>query len=223
MKEQIVKIIASHPMFRSLDLVHREAIAEFSKTVSFSRGVVVFAEGANAEGFFIVLSGRFKLYRFSAEGKEQIILFLGPNEMMAEAAIYDTRTYPLHCKCLDAGDLLFIPREKFTNCLLENPEVALHTLSVFSKKMRHLVGLVASLTLDDIRKRLTNYLCDHTVTKENVTAVELNISKKELANHLGTTPESLSRQLNWLKSNKLIEEKNKSIFILDLDALMKIS
>ncbi|RME35383.1 MAG: cyclic nucleotide-binding domain-containing protein, partial [Deltaproteobacteria bacterium] len=67
------------------DLARLEAICR-RRTVR--KGEVLFADGDPAEGFFIVGSGKVKIYKLSPEGKERILHIIHPGWSFAEAAIF---------------------------------------------------------------------------------------------------------------------------------------
>jgi CRP/FNR family transcriptional regulator len=100
-------------------------------------------------------------------------------------------------------------------------------LASFAKRLRFLNSHIESVTLDDVTKRLSKYLIleinkEHQKEKhvhKNDTFIELVISKYDLASHLGTITETLSRVLRKLQTEDIIEVNGKKILIKDLASL----
>jgi CRP/FNR family transcriptional regulator len=178
------------------------------------KGEQIFSEGLDASAFFIVVSGKVKIYKVSPDGKEHTLHIHGPGDLVAEAAIFDSMVYPASCMALEDSALVRISREAFLNLIKRHPELALKMMSSYSKRLRQFVAKIEELSLKDIKSRLAGYLL-----KNGTTVCRLKYSKKELSSLLGTIPETLSRSLAFLKQRGLIVEKNNLIIIPDPDKL----
>jgi CRP/FNR family transcriptional regulator len=85
--ELINKIVAI-PLFTGLPLNQHENLAAIALQKTFKRGQTIFAEGDEGIGFYIILSGRVKIFKLSAEGKEQILHIMETQEPFGEAAVF---------------------------------------------------------------------------------------------------------------------------------------
>jgi CRP-like cAMP-binding protein len=188
-----------------------------------SKGEQIFAEGLEASAFFIVSSGKVKIYKVSADGREHILHIHGPGDLVAEAAIFDSMVYPASCMTLEDSSLVRISREGFFNLINKYPELALKMMSSYSKRLRQLVLKIENLTLKDIKSRLAGYLLENSTIEKGITVCRLKYSKKELSSLLGTIPETLSRSFAFLKQQDLIVEKNNLIIITDPEKLRLLS
>lgn len=183
------------------------------------KGNQIFSEGLDATAFFIVVSGKVKIYKLSPDGKEYTLHIHGPGDPVAEAAIFDSMVYPASCMALEDTALVRISREGFLNLIKEHPDLALKMMSGYSKRLRQFVAKIEELSLKDIKSRLAGYLLENSSLENGVTICKLKYSKKELSSLLGTIPETLSRALAFLKQKKLIVEKNNTIIIPDPEKL----
>lgn len=188
-----------------------------------NKGEQIFSEGLEATAFFIVVSGKVKIYKLSHDGKEQILHIHSPGDLVAEAAIFDSMVYPASCMALEDSTLVRISRDRFVNLVKEHPEMALKMMSGYSKRLRQFVSKIEELSLKDIKSRLASYLLENSTVEKGVTVCHLFYSKKELSSLLGTIPETLSRALSFLKQRNLIIEKNNAITIPDPEKLRIIS
>ncbi|MFZ3137357.1 MAG: Crp/Fnr family transcriptional regulator [Thermodesulfovibrionales bacterium] len=183
------------------------------------RGEQIFSEGIDATAFFIVVSGKVKIYKLSPDGKEYTLHIHGPGDLVAEAAIFDSMVYPASCLALEDTTLMRVSREGFLNLIKTHPELSLKMMSGYSKRLRQFVAKIEELSLKDIKSRLAGYLIENSSVENGVAVCHLSYSKKELSSLLGTIPETLSRALAFLKQKKLIIEKDNSIIIPDPEKL----
>lgn len=179
----------------------------------------IFSEGLQASAFFIVVSGKVKIYKVSPGGKEYTLHIHGPGDLVAEAAIFDSMVYPASCMALEDSTLIRISREEFLNLIKRHPELALKMMSSYSKRLRQFVSKIEELSLKDIKSRLASYLLENSTIENGTTICQLKYSKKELSSLLGTIPETLSRSFAFLKQNRLVVEKDNIIIIPDPDKL----
>lgn len=202
-------------LFESLSREEREAIASVASLKQVKAGALLFSEGDKADAFFVILSGRMKVFKLGPKGDEQLLHVQGPMELVAEAAIFDRQVYPAHGQALEDLRVLAIPREGFVTLLRRHPEAALKMLGAYSKRLRSFVAMIEDLTLRDVRQRLGRYLLKHSRPVRGRRVCSLTVSKKELASLLGTIPETLSRTLAALKSEGILLEKGRDLIVLD--------
>jgi len=185
----------------------------------FRKGEQIFSEGLEATAFFIIISGKIKVYKLSPDGKEHTLHIQGPGDFVAEAAIFDSMAYPASCMAIEDSTLVRISREAFIKLLNSHPELSLKMMSAYSKRLRQFVSKIEELSMRDIRSRLARYLIGNSKVEKGIATCRLKYSKKELASLLGTIPETLSRALSFLKQEGLITEIDKSIIIPDPEKL----
>jgi CRP/FNR family transcriptional regulator len=183
------------------------------------KGEQIFSEGLEATAFFIVISGKVKIFKLSPDGKEYTLHIHGPGDPVAEAAIFDSVTYPASCIALEDSTLVRISREGFLDLIKKYPELSLKIMSGYSRRLRQFVAKIEELTGRDMKSRLARYLIENSVTENGKTVCHLKHSKKELSSLLGTIPETLSRTLAFFKQQKLITEIDNRIIVSDPEKL----
>ena len=189
----------------------------------FHKGGQIFSEGIDARAFFIVVSGKVKIYKLSPDGKEHTLHIHGPGDLVAEAAIFDAMVYPASCTALEKLTLVRISRDGILGLIRKHPELALKMMSGYSRRLRQFVAKIEELSLKDIKARLAGYLLAHSTIENGETVFRLKYSKKELSSLLGTIPETLSRALSFLKQKRLITEADNKIIIPDAEKLRVFS
>jgi CRP/FNR family transcriptional regulator len=219
----ITSIIAGIPLFEGLSPKQCTALGAIAVRKYYSRGQNFFAEGDDGIGFYIILSGKVKVFKLSPEGKEQIFHILEAPEPFAEAAVFAGEHYPASAQALSETLVLFFPRQKFVELINQEPSLALSMLALLSRRLRKLTLLVESLSLKEVPGRLAAYLLYLHEHNNDSATIELDISKNQMAGLLGTIPETLSRILKRMNDENLIKVTTRSIAILDKKGLADLS
>ena len=189
----------------------------------YSRGQTFFSEGDDAIGFYVVLSGKVKIFKLSSEGKEQIFHILEDHEPFGEAAVFAGEHYPASAQALSETPVLFFPTQKFVDLISREPSLALSMLALLSMRLRKLTMLVENLSLKEVPGRLAAYLLYLNDRNGTSPTIELDVSKNQMAGLLGTIPETLSRILKRMTEEKLIKADARSISILDKKGLAQLA
>jgi len=211
------------PLFADLSDKELSFLAEHAVPHHFSAGQVVFSEGEPCEGLYIIESGAVKVFKLSASGREQVLTVEGAGNSVAELPVFDGGDYPASAAALSAATLLFISKKDFQALCFAHPEVALKVLKVVGSRLRRLVGIIEELSFTTVRHRLAALLFRLAERKGKRTGhgVEftLTASNQELASHIGTVRELVSRNLSRLHAEGLIRLDGKKVIIPDLEAL----
>jgi CRP/FNR family transcriptional regulator, dissimilatory nitrate respiration regulator len=219
----IKQIIAAIPLFEGLTANQCASLAAIAIQRNYSRGQSFFSEGDEAVGFYVILSGKVKIFKLSPEGKEQIFHIMEDNEPFGEAAVFAGQHYPASAQALGETRALFFPRLKFVELISREPSLALAMLALLSLRLRRLTLLVENLSLKEVPGRLAAYLLYRQEHNSGAATIELDISKNQMAGLLGTIPETLSRILKRMNDEKLIKAEARSIAILDKKGLTELA
>ena len=98
-------------LFSGLDDREMSELEAISASKRYPKGTLIFSEEEEAKGFFVVISGKVKVYKLSPEGKEQILHIISPGQTFAEAALFDGCTYPAFAESLAETWVLYFPRD----------------------------------------------------------------------------------------------------------------
>ena len=219
----ILKTIARIPLFEGLPSEQLEDLAMIITEQGFRKGEIIFSEGEEAEGFYVAVKGRVKVYKLSAEGKEQILHIFGPGEPFGEVPVFTGQRFPAHAEAMEESRIFFFPKASFVDLVRRNPSLALNMLGVLSMRLRRFTALIDDLSLKEVPGRLAAYLLYLTAEKAESSEIELSITKAQLASLLGTIPETLSRILGKMTAQGLIETDGRVIRILDRGSLQELA
>ena len=218
-----LKILSKIPAFNGLTQDQIERIQQITSIRELARGEVVFSEGEQGNGFYVVVNGRVKVFKLSPEGKEQILHIIGPGEPFGEVAVFAGRSFPANAQALSNSRLLFLPRSEFVNLISTNPSLAMEMLAVLSIRLRQFTMQIESLSLKEVPGRLASYLMLLSSELSEPESVDLPISKGQLASLLGTIPETLSRIFARMSQQGLVRVSGRTIFLIDRPGLADLS
>ena len=221
------EIFFNLPLFSKLTTQQAKRIISISKIINYKKNDIIFIEGDQYKGFYILLSGTVKIYKISFEGKESILHLIKPNESFGEVPLFEGGNYPVNAQVISDSELLFVPHKEFVQLIKKNPTICFNMLVGFSKKMRRLTQKVEELSTKEVTNRFARYLLEEIKKSgtENLPEpfVKITISKKNIASYIGTITDTLSRLQRKLQDERIIRVSGKSIFILDLDKVKTLA
>jgi CRP/FNR family transcriptional regulator len=192
---------------------------------TFKQGEMVIGETDPIRSFYVVVSGQLKLYRSSAEGKEQTLQLLGPGDPFGLCTAFATDSFPASAMAIEESAVLLIPGTVMEATARQEPVLLLNIIQILSQRLKDSMTLIESLALKEIPGRLASFL-RHALPKGATgrnSAVELTISQRELAKILGATPEALSRALRKMANDGILATAGRTITILDHKALEQLA
>lgn len=219
MENTILARLASIPLFEGIPRDQLKGLSTIVRDREFRKGETIFSEGEEGAGFYVVLSGRVKIYKVSADGKEQILHLFGPGEPFGEAPVFAGRRFPANAEAMEDSRTYFFPRAAFIDLIKQTPELALSMLAVLSLRLRRFALLIEDLSLKEVPSRLAAYLLYLREEKGGSKDLILDLPKGQLASLLGTIPETLSRILGKMSKGGLIQLEGPRIKILDVEGL----
>ncbi|MGA2463394.1 MAG: Crp/Fnr family transcriptional regulator [Thermodesulfobacteriota bacterium] len=215
------------PLFAGLREEDLRKIRGIASLRQVGKREILFSEGEEARGFYVLLSGKVKLYKISPDGKEQILHVVSAPDAFAEAALFLEGSYPAFAEVLSDSQLLFFPKRDFIHLIEKNPKLSINMIVTLSHYLKKFSLLIEELSLKEVSSRIAKYLIDLSLklSKEgrSPTEVELDLSKTQIASKLGTISETLSRTLAKMKAKGIIDVKKNRILILNHEALEELA
>ncbi len=210
------------PLFAGLDERRRTILSGIAVPRRAVRGESLFFAGDDAVGFYIVLSGRVKIYILSPAGREQILHIMQFGDTVGEVPVFAGDVYPANAEAIEDADLLYIPADEFYRLMAEDALLARNMATVLARRLIAITQLVESLALREVPGRLAAYLL-HLTRRTGGGTVDLEIAKGQLAYLLGTTAETVSRTFARLQEDGIVTVQGRRITILDAAALADIA
>ena len=219
------------PLFSGLEETNLEKIASLARQLEFSRDEIIFNEGDPGDGFYIVGTGKVKIYKMSLEGKEQILHIYGPGKPFGEVPVFEGTQFPASSVAMVQSTIIFIPRDRFVQLIADTPALGMNMLGILSMRLREFTIQIENLSLKEVPARLASYFMTLAREKDRAAGpaanetgrIDLPISKAQLANLIGTTPETVSRMLKKMTRAGMIDVQGKQITLHDPEALVDLS
>ncbi len=209
-------------IFADLSEAELKFLSERAVARDYQSGEQIFAEGEPCAGLFVVETGTIKIFKSSPSGREQVLSMEGPGASVAELPVFDGGNYPASTMAAQPTRVLFVSKQDFYSLCLVHPKVALKVLKVVGARLRKLVGIIEELSFTTVRSRLISFLVrlarEGTKTGRGIEAA-LPSSNQELASHIGTVRELVSRNLSRLQAEGLITIEGKTVIVPDLRKL----
>jgi len=212
-------------IFEGLTSEQLSLLMESGVTHPFKKGEIIFREGGIPTGIFYVQAGRVKKYKATVKGGEQIFYVCGEGELLGYHALLGEEYYPDSAATIEDSEITFIPKENFLLVLRSSPALSNALLKALGHEFSLFINSITNLATKTVRERLAFNLLIleekfKILTKPN-TPSEINMSRTDLANMVGTAKETLVRLLQEFKRDKLIESNGRIIRITNRKGIIK--
>ncbi len=220
----MISAMRSCEFFENLDEQTLMLIRPAAKRVHQPKNTVVFNEGEQCHGFYIVESGAIKLYKESADAKEHVLHVAMAGDPFGEAALFLGTGYPATAAAVRDSELILLRKDEFLQILREQPEISFLLLAAMATWAHRLVSSIEALTLKDASSRFAAFLLSRAPDRApDGTIIELGTPKQVLASHLGMTGETLSRLLARFEADGLIVARGKRVKLVSTDELQDLA
>ena len=211
--------IFNHLEAESLALIHQKIHA-----VEFKKGEYLFRAEEPTNTLYIIQSGAVRLFHLLESGKEQLIRILKPGDFIGEWSLFSQdRQYEDYAYALVDTKVCQLYADDFKEVLLSYPAVSLKILEEMSRRLQASEKMTSRVANESVGTRLVNYLLGQLPGQaSDAHLINLELSRKELAAFLGTTPESISRKCKELETLNIIKSLSPRKFkIINFDGLLQ--
>tara|TARA_B100001115_G_C15836978_1_gene418665 strand:- start:573 stop:1211 length:639 start_codon:yes stop_codon:yes gene_type:complete len=198
-----------------------EEISQLKTCVSFRKGQVIMHEGARPQGVYCVHKGKIKLYTLGTEGKEQIIRFVTRGDLIGYRSILSDEPISASATALEDTFACYIPKSSFFKVIEDNPKFSLNLLKLSCHELGEAGKMITSLAQKNVKERLAEILLilNTTFGEDEEGYIDINLTREEIANMVGTATESVIRLISELRKEGYIRSKGKRIAVEDRSAL----
>jgi CRP/FNR family transcriptional regulator len=223
MPSEAVTILRTSGFFAGLSGESLECLEAIARTVSFRKGQIIFRKGDPCPGLYVVARGTVRIYKIAASGKEHVLHFAYPGMTFAEVAVIGGFECPACAQAMEDTKCALLPQRDFRRLLEQSHPFCLQLMASMATWVRHLVCVMEDIVLRDATGRVAQFLIRSDPT-DGAAAFTLPILKKDLANHLNLTSETLSRTFRRLADAGLIDLPDaQRVRILNPDALSDVA
>lgn len=212
------------PIFQNLN---NEELLEVVKTINhkeYRKGDAIFTEGNIANTLYFINEGNIKLYKYTKDGKEQILHVLSEGEFFGELDLIKPSKYGFNSKAIVNSKICTLTKDEMKDIIMRKPEIGIKVLETVGERLAKVENLVQNLATNDVDSRMAYLLIDliekYGEQIEKNISIKLPLSREDMASFIGVARETISRKLKKFEDEKLIKiVGTKNIIILDEEGL----
>jgi CRP/FNR family transcriptional regulator len=213
-------------LFCNLPLAAVQKLNEIKSTAVYPKSTMLFIEGQQTRGVFVLCAGKAKLFTSSSDGKTIITKISEAGDVLGLNATISNRPYEVTAEMMEPGQANFIARDALLQFLREYGEVALRVAEQLSRNYYTAYEEIRTLGLTSSpAEKFAKLLLSWLPNAENATEpahLKLTLTHEEIAEMIGTTRETVSRLFSDFKKKQLLQLKGSTLVIRNKPALEKI-
>jgi CRP-like cAMP-binding protein/CheY-like chemotaxis protein len=183
----------------------------------------IYLEGDEATRLYFVQSGRVKTVKTTDSGKELLVGLHGPGDFFGYLPLLENTPHRDSAIAVDEAEVLYIPKDDFTELLLRNPAVDQQLVRRLASQVSEQAEQLLALAYNSIRRRVADTLVQLHAQAGGTAEAAIQLTRDDMAAMVGIAPESLSRTLNEFKQDGLIELTPNAIRVLQPEKLHRPS
>lgn len=190
------------------------------KIRNIKKGQVIYYDGDNSQGIYLVLSGSVKIVKLSKDGRELLTAIHHPDEYFG---IYDTLIGQSHsetAEALENSSICLLNKDQVNEIINKYPAIAMQFIHLLAETLKEKDEQLVQLAYHSVRKRLAETLLR--INDIHLQSNVFKISRDDLAGMAGMATETVSRTLSDFKEEKLIEKKGSEIHLLNVEKLKNL-
>ncbi len=188
---------------------------------------VIHFQGHPSFGIYCIRSGRVKVYRTTSEGKQYIERLEGPGAILGLSSIFTESPYLSTVEAIEETEACFISRQVILDAMTNDRETSLHLTRHLARLLEASEEERTDLAYSSVKKRMARELIllaeTYGVTTAKGVLIQLRLSREELAELIGTAPETAMRLLKIFREQHLLEVHGRNIVLLDQERLRETS
>ena len=193
-------------------------LAEGQRPGIYVPGQFIYLQGTQADTFFYLVSGAARSFISSESGGERVLTVHRAGDLMGEASFFDERPRVSSAVALVRSEAISVDRERLNAVFRAHPDLALPMLQYLARTVRMVTGHVDDMSFLRADQRVARYLLS---LPEEAERGRLACTHEEIGFSVGVSRVTVSRVLNQLARQGIIELGYSTIFVWDIEALKK--
>ena len=206
--------------FSDLSLAELDSIRKLFFEKMAERGEIILFEGESAKALYFVVSGVVKVFKTSADGKEQILYLIRPGESFNDVPVFAGGLNLASAEAMTPVVLYGIKKSDLEVVLRDYPQLARNLIRVISQRVEHLVSLVEDLSFRHVTGRVAKLLLEYAGDQNGP---RQRLTQQEMAAMAGTAREMIGRSLKALEEEGTVKLERHRIVITDKEALREMA
>ncbi len=207
-------------VFHNLEAPAIEELTSLIVQNKYKENQIVFCEGNFPLGVYCIQKGKIKLYKTDINGKVHIFSILKKGDLLGQSSLFSDRELNYTAEAMEDAEVCFLEKNKFHRLLKSQPSVVLEILGRMVNDLESSQEKAINLAYRSVRVRFAELLLTLNKSfgqksKEHI-LLDVQLSREEMAQAMGTTEETTVRLLTEFKNEGLVEMEGKKICIKDL-------
>ena len=215
-----IEYIQMMPHFAGLSSAEYDSIKQYFYEKKVSRSEILLFEGDSADTLFFVIEGVVKVFKTSAEGKEQIFQIIPPSESFNDVPVFTGESNLASAEAMSNVIICAIKKSDMEKIIRENPQVATNVIRILSERVTQLVSLVEDLSFRNVTGRVAKVLLEYA---GNGADEKPRLTQQEMAAMIGTAREMVGRSLKILEEEGSIRMEHNRVVITNQETLMALA
>jgi CRP/FNR family transcriptional regulator, cyclic AMP receptor protein len=211
------------PLFRSLRAEDIQHIVMLLRKQTLRKGDALFREGEEGNCLYMITAGKIKIVRQSRDGDEMILAMLSTGDFCGEMALLDGLSRSADAIAVEETHIYGLNRKDFLSYVMNNETAVKAILSALSKRLRKADDFLEDIFFLNVAARLAKKLIELAMSngfqQEENGPIKLSVTQKNLAGMIGTTRESVNKELRALREKNLVSLVGSAILIHNIEAL----
>lgn len=201
-QRDIDNCITRVPIFNDLTYEEMMEVAKITTDQVCEKGEMIYTAGDLGQRLYVIHEGKVKITRISEAGKEQVIRVLGPGEFLGELSLFSPEPLTDNGEVLEKTILCIIDGDKLKKIMAKYQTITWKVMKELSNRLSKAETLIEDISIHTVEKRLARTLLS---MSDQQGEVQLKMSKKDLASHMGMSQETLSRKLTNFQEMGIIK------------------
>lgn len=199
----------------STGLYELEKMIAARKVRTIKKKQVVYYDGDNVSGVYLVLNGKVKTFKLSEDGRELLTGMYGQEEYFGITSLLLNAPYAETAEAMEDSTVCMLPKDLMDDLLNRYPDVARQFIRILSNNLQDKEEQLLQLAYHSVRKRMSEVLIRLCRQEPEGSELLLKVSRDNLAAMAGMATETVSRILSDFKDEGIIERKGSQIIVLD--------
>ena len=219
------EVLARSGIFQGVEPDAADSLAKEMEMIDVRKGEIVFSEGEPGDSLYIVLSGKIKVGRRAADGRQNLIAVMGPSDMVGELSLFDPGPRTATATAVLDTRLARLRKQALRPWLTNRPEIAEQLLRVLARRLRRTNDALADLIFTDVPGRVAKTLLQMAgrfgTRDGGVLRVNHDLTQEEMAQLVGASRETVNKALADFASRGWLRLDGKSVIIMDPERLAR--
>ncbi len=220
-------LIAALPAFAGLGPEALDDALTLARTLRLPKGATAFAQGQQADEFFLLLNGRLRVTRLTPQGQQMVVRFVGPGDMFGVAMAIKSDIYPGTATAVVDSLALVWPNSAWAGLVSRHPELALNTMGTIGARLQDSQTRILEMSTQQVEKRVAHAvlrLVNQAGRKtDEGLLIDFPISRQDIAEMTGTTLHTVSRILSAWEEKGLVEGGRQRLLVRDPHGLFMLA